>query len=110
MGKLDGYRFFSSSLLIAFDGSSSAEDQNIIVKMIDFAHSSFSGFLEDKPYPGLDEGYLLGLDSLLRFSKEILDQISSSFINEQVVNQNTFEDPVDMSTRARKRKHENSPR
>lgn len=67
----DSFRFFSSSLLIAFDGEEGGvkrgEGGGIIVKMIDFAHSTFNGFLEDKPYTGIDEGYLLGIDSLINF-------------------------------------------
>uniref|UniRef100_A0A914LHP9 Kinase n=2 Tax=Meloidogyne TaxID=189290 RepID=A0A914LHP9_MELIC len=68
-----GFRFFSSSLLIAFDGEKISVGSNldqrggggIIVKMIDFAHSTFNGFLGDKLYTGADDGYILGIDSLL---------------------------------------------
>ncbi|KAF7639777.1 Kinase [Meloidogyne graminicola] len=71
-----GFRFFSSSLLIAFDGekisvgssSNNLEQQRgngTIVKMIDFAHSTFNGFLGDKSYEGADDGYILGIDTLL---------------------------------------------
>uniref|UniRef100_A0A7E4WCZ3 Kinase n=1 Tax=Panagrellus redivivus TaxID=6233 RepID=A0A7E4WCZ3_PANRE len=96
----ESFRFFSSSLLISFDGAISdpiesvepapivpeidSEDTNdsthshdqprdsISVKMIDFAHSTFDGFLEDKLYPGADEGYLLGVDSLIAILEQIL--------------------------------------
>lgn len=37
----------------------------ILLKMIDFAHSTFNGFLDDKIYNGADDGYLLGIDSLI---------------------------------------------
>ncbi|KAL7072258.1 hypothetical protein ACQ4LE_008819 [Meloidogyne hapla] len=68
-----GFRFFSSSLLIAFDGEKISVGSNLdqrggggtIVKMIDFAHSTFNGFLGDKSYTGVDDGYILGIDSLL---------------------------------------------
>uniref|UniRef100_A0A914ICJ2 Kinase n=1 Tax=Globodera rostochiensis TaxID=31243 RepID=A0A914ICJ2_GLORO len=66
--KAEGFRFFSSSLLIGFDGEhkNKLDEEDIAVKMIDFAHSTFNGFLDDQPYSGTDEGYLLGMDSLLR--------------------------------------------
>ncbi|KAL3106734.1 hypothetical protein niasHT_011999 [Heterodera trifolii] len=65
---VEGFRFFSSSLLIAFDGSGhkSKANEGVTVKMIDFAHSTFNGFLDDQPYSSTDDGYLLGMDSLLR--------------------------------------------
>jgi hypothetical protein len=78
----DGFRFFSSSLLIAYNGEQSQPKMppskepssltamatpEITVKMIDFAHSTFNGFLDDAPYMGIDEGYLLGIDSLINF-------------------------------------------
>ncbi|MFH4976684.1 hypothetical protein AB6A40_003393 [Gnathostoma spinigerum] len=63
----DGFRFFSSSLLIAFDSEAedSDLDSSIDLRMIDFAHSTFHGFLDDSEYFGIDEGYMLGVDSLL---------------------------------------------
>ncbi|KAH7705836.1 Inositol polyphosphate kinase family protein [Aphelenchoides avenae] len=80
-----GFRFFSSSILIAFDGALVAEEsadeapgeQNspepIGLRMIDFAHSTFSGFFDDRQYTGPDDGYLLGVDSLIRMLTEILE-------------------------------------
>lgn len=47
--------------------------------MIDFAHSTHNGFSvnndakEDQLYSGHDEGYLLGLDSLLRIVSQIIE-------------------------------------
>jgi inositol-hexakisphosphate kinase len=63
----DGYRFFSSSLLISFDSAQldSTNERSIGVYMIDFANSTFGGFPQDKKYEGVDEGYILGLNSLL---------------------------------------------
>uniref|UniRef100_A0AC34QXR8 Kinase n=1 Tax=Panagrolaimus sp. JU765 TaxID=591449 RepID=A0AC34QXR8_9BILA len=78
----ESFRFFSSSLLIAFDGScdlgSSTTNSNpIVVRMIDFAHSTFNGFLDDKIYSGTDDGYLLGINSLISILEQILvSQIS----------------------------------
>lgn len=113
----DTFRFFSSSLLIMYDGvvgngnasrhgarpsshspgeveqedsdsnaSSVSEGDkqsnshylqhltNVDVKMIDFAHSTHSGFQGDEPgYKGPDTGYLLGLENLIKMFNEILE-------------------------------------
>ncbi|ETN84380.1 hypothetical protein RB195_006195 [Necator americanus] len=62
-----GYRFFSSSLLFAFDADAadSTTDDAIRLRLIDFAHSTFPGFAQDIAYEGVDEGCLLGIDSIL---------------------------------------------
>jgi inositol-hexakisphosphate 5-kinase len=73
LANANGFRFFSSSLLIAFDAerenqqSPENDGTEITVKMIDFAHSTFNGFLDDAPYSGIDEGYILGIDSMINF-------------------------------------------
>jgi hypothetical protein len=111
MSHLEGYRFFSSSLLIGFDGSSS-EDSSIVVRMIDFAHSTFNGFMEDRPYAGVDEGYILGINSLLKFISEILDQMSTNFPNESPVlhpNWRPLDETSEVAARLRKRKHDAPP-
>uniref|UniRef100_A0AC35FE81 Kinase n=1 Tax=Panagrolaimus sp. PS1159 TaxID=55785 RepID=A0AC35FE81_9BILA len=89
LSQAEGFRFFSSSLLIAFDGAEkypteyeenfSTQDfhnhtqkESIALKMIDFAHATFNGFLEDKFYTGVDEGYLLGLDSLINILENLI--------------------------------------
>ncbi|CAJ0594942.1 unnamed protein product [Cylicocyclus nassatus] len=63
----EGYRFFSSSLLFAFDADAadSTTDDAIRLRLIDFAHSTFPGFAQDVVYEGVDEGCLLGIDSIL---------------------------------------------
>lgn len=92
----DTYRFYSSSLLIMYDGqvpgkpssvpshgecssdSSCFDDSDlddtprVEVRMIDFAHSTFSGFQNDKTiHKGPDEGYLFGLRNLIQFFSDI---------------------------------------
>lgn len=42
--------------------------------MIDFAHSTFNGFVDDDQYEGVDEGYLLGIESLIRVLSSILNE------------------------------------
>jgi len=69
----DGFRFFSSSLLIAFEGREETSD--VILRMIDFAHSTFNGFMNDKSYSGPDNGYILGIDTLLGLLQERLDPV-----------------------------------
>ncbi|KAK0395609.1 hypothetical protein QR680_001356 [Steinernema hermaphroditum] len=60
-----GLRLFSSSLLIVYEGDRSHEDSPAVeVRLIDFAHATFNGFLSDHPYDGSDEGCLLGLKTL----------------------------------------------
>lgn len=73
--KANGFRFFSSSLLIAYDANphSNNDEDEISVRMIDFAHSTFNGFLNDEKYDGIDDGYLLGCDSLIRVLSSIHD-------------------------------------
>jgi hypothetical protein len=100
MSTLEGYRFFSSSLLIAFDGLPTG-DQTITVRMIDFAHSTYTGFLEDKAYLSVDTGYLLGLNSLIRIITAIAQEISTGIdvLPEIPLKEGT-------PTRLRKRKHD----
>ncbi|CAI5439143.1 unnamed protein product [Caenorhabditis angaria] len=67
LAESEGYRFFSASILIAFDAEAadSMNDDAVKVNIIDFAHSTFSGFFEDMQYSGADEGCMLGIDSIL---------------------------------------------
>ncbi|KAJ1109160.1 hypothetical protein NDU88_006524 [Pleurodeles waltl] len=80
------YRFYSSSLLIIYDGkecpkrtenmdTETPEDipslshpfmPKVDVRMIDFAHSTFKGFRDDPTvHDGPDKGYVFGLKSLI---------------------------------------------
>ncbi|NXF12913.1 IP6K3 kinase, partial [Smithornis capensis] len=83
--KQSSYRFYSSSLLIIYDGqehkdSTAALDHHlpfpkahgtnpsrIDVRMIDFAHTTFRGSKSDPaPYDGPDHGYIFGLENLIK--------------------------------------------
>lgn len=55
-------------LLIQCGGDDPQEPQtnNVIIKMIDFAHSTFKGFMDDPiVHFGPDKGYLRGLETLI---------------------------------------------
>lgn len=81
IAKLDSFRFYSSSLLIVYEGKMAAEfgsleedsdsgfwdgKTEVCMKMIDFAHSTFEGFMDDKiVHKGPDLGYIKGLDTLI---------------------------------------------
>ena len=64
----DGFRFYSSSLLIIYDAASLlSSDENlqkscVKVKIIDFANSALPADKVD--HPGPDQGFLLGVQSL----------------------------------------------
>ncbi|XP_061428910.1 inositol hexakisphosphate kinase 1-like [Lethenteron reissneri] len=96
------FRFYSSSLLVIYDGTephawaataamtapdsavpspSSSSDAaaaattpppQVDVRMIDFAHTTCSGFREDTTvHDGPDQGYIFGLQNLIRILEEI---------------------------------------
>jgi len=102
--KLNTYRFFSSSLLLIYEGkelessprqrhdSSSSMDASdgfhiprnfsssslkgsrrskVEVRMIDFAHTTYSGCPQDKVRSGPDTGYLFGIENVIRLLEEI---------------------------------------
>ncbi|KAM8930948.1 inositol hexakisphosphate kinase 1 [Pelodytes ibericus] len=80
------YRFYSSSLLIIYDGrdlpraganDSMAQEPvpKVDVRMIDFAHSTYKGFRDDLTvHDGPDKGYVLGLRSLISILEHIRDE------------------------------------
>lgn len=102
--KQNSYRFYSSSLLIMYDGkdpilelrhkcldlsiqenlqqltsksydSCFSQPPKVDVRMIDFAHSTFKGFRDDiTVHQGPDKGYVLGLDSLINILEQIRDE------------------------------------
>jgi len=76
------YRFYSSSLLILYDGNQTASGADVapkvLVRMIDFAHTTCSrdGYQSDPiQYSGPDDGYVLGLTSLISAFQSHLDQV-----------------------------------
>ncbi|KAI8492248.1 Inositol hexakisphosphate kinase 1 [Branchiostoma belcheri] len=84
------YRFYSSSLLIIYEGNncwggghrvengdlcSNHSGSSVAVKMIDFAHSTYKGFRGDRTvHQGPDKGYIFGLENLLRVFHEIVEE------------------------------------
>lgn len=61
----DRFRFYSSSLLIIYDG---IESEGVVdIRAIDFAHTVYPGaqMLQHNAHQGPDEGYLLGIKSLI---------------------------------------------
>jgi hypothetical protein len=66
------YRFYSGSLLIVYDGSS--QSNFIDVRMIDFANTiRVTNDEASSNHIGPDKGYLYGLESLIGFFREILN-------------------------------------
>ena len=74
------YRFYSSSLLLAYDAhrvkteeyKSSDWNELIDVRVIDFAHTTWTGAHNSLvTYTGPDEGYLFGLRNITRLLQDI---------------------------------------
>eukprot|EP00128_Syssomonas_multiformis_P008785 Colp12_sorted_trinity150504_noHs@2320 len=65
---LKSYRFYSSSLLVIYEGDANINSSFVDVRMIDFAHSYCD---TESQLP--DYGQILGLDSLIRMFSEIYD-------------------------------------
>ncbi|XP_006010213.1 inositol hexakisphosphate kinase 2-like [Latimeria chalumnae] len=91
--RLESYRFFSSSLLIIYDGNAPAASclqhcegetsggssepgqppLTVDVRMIDFAHMTCRGFVENGvTYEGCDAGFLFGLENLIEILNSTL--------------------------------------
>uniref|UniRef100_H2ZQ04 Kinase n=1 Tax=Ciona savignyi TaxID=51511 RepID=H2ZQ04_CIOSA len=69
----DTFRFHASSVLITYEGSSSGGNVQSAVHMIDFAHSTRAGFLDDKTvYTGPDTDCLHALDNLASILNNLL--------------------------------------
>lgn len=84
------YRFYSSSLLIIYDGeppqtapapqttqgstsgSTSGDPAKVDVRMIDFAHTTYKGSWNERTtYEGPDPGYIFGLENLIGILRDI---------------------------------------
>lgn len=66
---LNGKRFWSSSLLVMYDGDINVDKPKVDVKMIDFAHTVHYTNGPESETP--DEGYIFGLNNL----EKVLDSI-----------------------------------
>uniref|UniRef100_A0A8D1ZBG2 Kinase n=2 Tax=Sus scrofa TaxID=9823 RepID=A0A8D1ZBG2_PIG len=71
------YRFYSSSLLITYDGQEAAPSSSdtlakVDVRMIDFAHTTYKGSWNERAtYDGPDLGYIFGLENLIQILRDI---------------------------------------
>lgn len=69
------FRFYSSSLLIIYDGDphTSAGNPKVNIRAIDFAHTTYETSDVDRTlHKGPDEGYLLGIQTLINvFTSEL---------------------------------------
>lgn len=66
------HRFYSSSLLLVYEGDVTAgSSDTVTIKLIDFAH-----VCDIKEKDGLDDGYLLGLNHIVRIFNNLLDEHS----------------------------------
>ena len=84
VSKLESFRFYSTSLLVIYDGSTTTKDvqldeeikvfcDRVDVKIVDFAHVTYNGFCDDQiKYEGPDEGFMYGLSNAIKIFKEIL--------------------------------------
>ena len=72
----DGFRFYSSSILIIYEaagpagGEEEPHNSGVKVKMIDFANSALPE--DEVEHSGPDQGFLLGLQSLSNILEVLL--------------------------------------
>lgn len=71
---LDSYRFYSSSLLIFYEGCGHEDTRDIVdVRMIDFSNVTCKHFASDLVvYNGPDEGYIKGLTTIITYYEHLL--------------------------------------
>jgi inositol-hexakisphosphate kinase len=84
--KMNSYRFYSSSLLVIYDGDDSSS--SVDVRMIDFEHSTRAGFRTDPSHDGVDQGYIMGLNSLIEILTD-LHSHSSTNVNDVIASSST---------------------
>lgn len=70
IASLSGFRFHSASLLFIYDGDG-GEEARADVKMIDFAKTAMP-LASPVAYTGADDGYLFGMDTLIRLLRQML--------------------------------------
>lgn len=76
--KQSSYRFYSSSLLIIYDGQEhkthGTNPFRVDVRMIDFAHTTFKGSKSNPSstlYDGPDHGYIFGMENLIKILQSL---------------------------------------
>lgn len=75
------FRFFTSSLLVIYDGQEALLDQpdraaraDVDVRMIDFAHATHKDFDDPVQHTGPDQGFIFGVESLISMLKTVLQE------------------------------------
>ncbi|XP_043244577.1 inositol hexakisphosphate kinase 1-like [Amphibalanus amphitrite] len=75
------FRFFTSSLLVIYDGQEAMHDQpersargDVDVRMIDFAHATHQNFDDPVQHSGPDQGFIFGVESLISMLKTVLQE------------------------------------
>ena len=74
--KIDGYRFYCSSLLLMYDGDQNDEPQ-VEVRMVDFSNCVVK-HEETNCHVGPDRGYIFGINSLIEIFSNIKEELSGS--------------------------------
>ena len=74
---MESYRFYTSSLLITYDGLLTQEPF-VDVKLIDFAHSTHKGFRDEVIHEGPDTGFAQGLKNLMKILDKVLQKNQES--------------------------------
>jgi inositol-hexakisphosphate kinase len=79
VSKLDTFRFYTTSLLITYDGdlAITQSDPLVDVRIIDFAHSTHQGLKDEIVHDGPDSGFIQGLNSLLKILANLIQQQKS---------------------------------
>ena len=70
------YRFYCSSLLIIYDGDVNSASTEVEVRMIDFSNSLVKNDTSNY-HVGPDEGYILGVTSMIELFQNVKKEIES---------------------------------